>query len=50
MHASTDEVKNHPSCDNFRDADYIQILDISFPHLDIRDDIDEVLPRPATPE
>ena len=45
-----DEAKNHPGCDKFRDTDYIQTLDVSFPLLDIRDDIDEVLPRPAAPE
>ena len=46
MYAGSDEVRNHPGCDNFRDTDYIQTLDVSFPILDIRDDIDEVLPRP----
>jgi hypothetical protein len=44
--ASSYEARNHPGCDNFRDTDYIQTLDVSFPHLDIRADIDEVLPRP----
>ena len=49
-HAGTDEARNHPGCDNFRDTDYIQTLDVSFLHLDIRDDIDEVLPLPAASE
>ena len=46
IHASTDAAKNHPSCDTIRDTDYIQTLDASFLHLDIRDEIDQVLPRP----
>ena len=37
---------NHPGCDKIRDTDYIQTLGASLPILDIRDDIDEVLPRP----
>ena len=45
-----DEAKNHPGCDKIRDTDYIQTLDVSFPLLDIRTEIDEVLPRPAAPE
>ncbi|RKU09420.1 hypothetical protein C6502_12955 [Candidatus Poribacteria bacterium] len=45
-YAGSDEVRNHPGCDNFRDTDYMQTLDVYLPLLDIRDDIDEVLPRP----
>ena len=50
MHASRDEARNHPGCDKIRDTDYIQTLDVSLLFHDIRDDIDEVLPRPAAPE
>ena len=36
MYASSDEAKNHPDCDNFRDTDYIQTLDVSSPPLVLR--------------
>lgn len=36
MHTSSDEAKNYPSCDNFRDTDYIQTLDVSSPPLVLR--------------
>ncbi len=36
MHASSDAAKNHPGCDNFRDTDYIQTLDVSSPPLVLR--------------
>ncbi len=50
IHAGTDEARNHPGCDKIRGADYIQTLGASLPILDIRTEIDEVLPRPAAPE
>ena len=50
MHTSRDEVRNYPGCDNFRDTDYIQILKFSPADIGVRDDIDEVLPRPAASE
>ena len=50
MYPGSDAAKNHPGCDNFRDTGYIQTLDVSFPILDVRDDIDKVLPRPAAPQ
>ena len=50
IYAGTDEARNHPGCDKIRDTDYIQTLGASLPILDIRDDIDEVLPRPAAPQ
>ncbi len=36
MHASSDEAKNQHGCDNFRDTDYIQTLDVSSPPLVLR--------------
>ncbi len=48
--ASAYEVRNQPGCDNFNNPYFIQTLGVSFLIFDIRDDIDEVLPRPAAPE
>ena len=33
MHAGSNEAKNYPGCNNFRDTDYIQTLDVSSPPL-----------------
>ena len=33
MYAGSYEAKNYPGCDNFRDTDYIQTLDVSSPPL-----------------
>ena len=49
-YAGSDGAKNHPGCDNFRDTDYIHTLDVYLPILDVRDEIDKVLPRPTAPE
>ena len=46
IYAGTDEASNQPGCDKIRGADYIQTLGASLPILDIRTEIDEVLPRP----
>ena len=48
--ASAYEVRNQPGCDNFNNPYFIQTLGVSLLFHDIRDDIDEVLPRPAAPE
>ena len=45
-HVSRYEASNQPNCDTIRDTDYIQILDVPVPIHSIRDEIDEVLPRP----
>ena len=36
MSADADEASNHPGCDNFRDTDYIQTLDVYLPSVGTR--------------
>ena len=56
MYAGTDAARSQHGCDKIGDTDYIQNLGLSFGvssllrKVEVYDDIDEVLPRPAAPE